>query len=92
MVASDLPAAPVEDLGVPVLLARPVIAGEAGPHPQRDDFPDLEAYEQAFRLWRAIVRDGRPTNDELAASLAVALALVDRHSRVARGHLSWYPV
>jgi hypothetical protein len=74
----------VERLGVPMLRARPVITEESGPQPYRYDFATLEEYERAWRLWRAIVRDGRMTDDEMEESFAVALGIVDARSRDAR--------
>lgn len=41
------------------------------PHPRYEDFPNHEAYEQAFHMWRAQQRDGRLNDEELAAKFAV---------------------
>jgi hypothetical protein len=72
---ADCPAdptpAPVEGVGVPLLLTRPVNNVEAGPYPRRRDFDSLSAYELAFLIWRAIHRDGQLTNAELSAKLDV---------------------
>lgn len=61
---------------MPVLLTRPVNGTEAGPHPRRADFDSLDAYEQAFWVWRAIHRDGQLTAEESDAALTVALEWV----------------
>lgn len=44
---------------------------DADPHPQYEDFPDHDAYVQAFHLWRARRRDGRLNGEELAAQFTV---------------------
>ena len=72
----DQPTAAVKGLGVPVLLSRPVRRDDVGPAPYRYDFPDLESYEQAWHLWRAMTRDGWMTDAELDAQLEVRIVWV----------------
>jgi hypothetical protein len=37
---------------------------EAGPAPERHDFPDLDSYLLTWRIWRAQRRDGELTDAE----------------------------
>lgn len=44
--------------------------------PHREDFPTHDAYLLAWHTWRAIQRDGRLNDEELAAAYAVKEARV----------------
>lgn len=50
------------------------------PQPRADDFPTIEAYHEAWHLWRALRRDAELTPDERAAKWQVIdQALAERH-------------
>jgi hypothetical protein len=44
--------------------------------PRREDFPTHDAYLLAWYTWRAVQRDGRLTDEEMAAAYAVKEARV----------------
>lgn len=46
--------------------------------PRREDFPTHDAYLLAWYTWRAIQRDGRLNDEELAAAYEVKEAYVRR--------------
>lgn len=48
--------------------------------PERYDYPTHDAYLLAWRTWRAIQRDNRPTQAEADISLAVRIDWVKRRT------------
>lgn len=48
-------------------------------------YPDGEAYERAWALWRAFVRDSRLTGPEMDAVVSVQLDLAERRGKISAG-------